>query len=106
QYQDWMMKLTAEDWKKELAAMRRAGMDTVIIQWLANDDSRFMPDDPAVVDPTEVILADAGKNGMQVFVGLSMDDGWWRRTTEADYLDGAAKSAIALAEEAWKRYGG
>jgi hypothetical protein len=117
QYQDWMRKLDGPAWHNELSAMRRAGMDTVIIQWLKVNGSRFLPVDdkhtadkaPAAaqeIDPTQVILDDADAHGMHVYVGLTMDDAWWQKATDVDYLAQAARESVAVAEEAWRRYGG
>jgi hypothetical protein len=105
QYQPWMMSLAASDWRRELAAMRRAGMTLVIVQWLASGGNRYMPDGPGHVDPTEVILEEADRTGMEVFVGLTTDEDWWDHATEAAYLKGAAAASTAVAEEGWIRYG-
>jgi hypothetical protein len=105
QYQDWMRKLDAPAWRKELSAMRSAGMDLVIIQWLKVNGSRFLPANDHEIDPTQVILEDADAHGMQVYIGLAMDDAWWQKATDAVYLERAAGESITVAEEAWKRYG-
>jgi hypothetical protein len=105
QYQDWMRKLDAPAWRNELSAMRRAGMDLVIVQWLKVNGSRFLPANAAEIDPTQIILDDADAHGMQVYVGLAMDNGWWQKATDADYLEHAADESMAVAAEAWRRYG-
>ncbi|MGD1048534.1 MAG: DUF4434 domain-containing protein, partial [Candidatus Krumholzibacteriaceae bacterium] len=105
QYQDWMMKLDARAWRREMDAMRRAGLRLVIIQWLQTDNSRFLPDDTTAADPTRVILEYADAHDMRVFVGLSYADFWWKRINDVDYLDRIAVKNMRLADEVWKRYG-
>jgi hypothetical protein len=105
QYQDWMMKMDAGAWGRELDAMRRAGIDLVVIQWLRMNDSRFIPSDPAAVDPTRIILEYADTHGMRVFIGLAYADLWWTRLRDQRYLTRAAVTSIRVAGEAWARYG-
>lgn len=105
QYQDWMKPMDAQAWQKELEALRQARFRLVIVQWLQENQNRYIPDSPAKPDPTEILLAYADRHAMQVFVGLTMDDAWWRRSLERDYLDGRAKAACQVAETAWRRFG-
>src|SRR5207248_11038088 len=56
-------------------------------------------------DPTAAILDYADSHDMQVFVGLAMEDAWWKRAADPDYLDHAAAQSIGIAKEAWTRYG-
>jgi hypothetical protein len=67
QYEDWMMKLSARDWYRELEAMKNAGIRTVVIVWLRMDNSSSMPRAPWAVDPTAIMLDYAGKNGLRAF---------------------------------------
>jgi hypothetical protein len=106
QYQDWMMNMDAASWRNELDAMRRAGIDIIIIQWLEMSPSRFIPSDRAAVDPTRIILEYADKHGMKVFIGLAHADFWWTRLKDRHYLDIAAETSTRVANEAWARYGG
>ncbi|HLK61466.1 MAG TPA: DUF4434 domain-containing protein [Chthonomonadaceae bacterium] len=105
QYQDWMRRLDASAWRNELSAMRNAGMDTVIIQWLKVNESRFLPAKDTDLDPTQILLDDADTHGMRVYIGLAMEDAWWQKATDAAYLEHAAGDCIAIAEEAWQKYG-
>jgi hypothetical protein len=119
QYQGWMMRnrlhpsnsqgLSKDTWKKELEAMRRAGIDTIIIQRLEADGESFMPDcnDREAVDPTKVILDYADKHKMQVFVGLS--SGAWPdskvESADVDLLNSTRGENIRVANAVWSRYG-
>jgi hypothetical protein len=105
QYQDWMMKMDARDWRRELDAMRRAGISFVIVQWLQMNDSRFIPADDKAVDPTRIILEYADDHGMKVYIGLAHADLWWTRLRDQRYLDRAAHASARVANEAWARYG-
>jgi hypothetical protein len=105
QYQSWMMKLDEGAWRRELDAMRAAGISVVIIQWLEMDNTSFIPPDENAPDPTRVILEYADEHGMRVFVGLSHADLWWRRLRDESYLNAAYDKSARVASEAWKRYG-
>jgi hypothetical protein len=105
QYQDWMMSMDAAAWRRELDAMREAGIDLVIVQWLEHENKRFVPADSAACDPTRAILEYADEHGMRVFVGLATIDRWHERITYPDYLERAATLSMRLAGQAWTRYG-
>lgn len=105
QYQRWMTKLDERAWHQELAAMRKAGMDMIILQHLQQGDWKVMPNSPQATDPTEIILRYADAHQMKVFVGLGSDAGWWKCNQWKDYLDSAAAKNMTLADEIWKRYG-
>jgi len=104
-YEDWMMKLSKRDWHRELEAMRHAGIRIVIIVWLRWDDSNFMPQSPSAVDPTAIILDYAGKHDMQVLIGLAYADFWVSRFNDSQYIGRVSRTSMAVASEAWKRYG-
>ncbi|HVO76528.1 MAG TPA: DUF4434 domain-containing protein [Candidatus Bathyarchaeia archaeon] len=105
QYQDWMMKLDEAAWRRELDAMRRAGISVVIVQWLQLDNASFIPRDERAPDPTRVILEYADTHDMRVYVGLSYADFWWKRLRDEQYLYRAFDRSAHVAREAWKRYG-
>lgn len=105
QYQPWMMELDRQAWRRELESLRRAGLKTIVIQWLAHNDRSFLPEQKEAVDPTELILDYADGRGMEVFVGLFMDDAWWEWTPQAGLPERLARSTRSTAEQAWKRYG-
>src|SRR5690606_10043083 len=69
QLQRGMIDLTADDWRRELQAMRDAGLDTVIIQYLQYNDFRFLPETDDAPDPAGRILEIADDLGMTVFLG-------------------------------------
>ena len=106
QYQDWMARLGRDDWCRELDAMRRAGIDLVIIQWLENGEASYLPRHRWSHDPTGTILSYADDHGMRVFVGLAHADIWRPRLRDPRYLDRSAARSLKVAEEAWRRYGG
>jgi hypothetical protein len=105
QYQDWMMGMDEAAWRRELDAMRGAGVDLVIVQWLAHENKRFIPADSAACDPTRVILEYADEHRMRVFLGLATIDRWHERITYPNYLERAAAQSMHLAGQAWARYG-
>jgi hypothetical protein len=46
QYQSWMVESSEIDWKKELEAMRSAGMMPILIQYHEHSETSFTPDTP------------------------------------------------------------
>jgi hypothetical protein len=105
QYQSWMMGMDEAAWRRELDAMRGAGIELVIVQWLEHENERFIPADSAACDPTRVILEYADGHGMRVFLGLATIDRWHERITYPNYLERAAALSMRLAGQAWARYG-
>ncbi len=105
QYQPSMMTLTAHPWDLELAAMQRARMNLVVLQFLQNNAQNFIPSAPGATDPTRCILSYASAHHMRVIIGLSTDDAWWMRWNDPTYLNDEAQKCNALAERVWARYG-
>lgn len=105
QYQSWMKTLDASAWQKELETMQRARLRLLFVQWLQYNQTRFFPNSSETNDATEVILSFADQQGMQVFLGLTMDDGWWSKSNDASYLQATAETSGKVADEIWQRYG-
>lgn len=105
QYQTWMMKLDAAAWRRELQALQRAQLRTIVIQLLEHDDISFIPSDKNAPDPTEIILQYADYADMPVWVGLATDRGWWKGTNDPVVLDRISDRCVSVAERAWSRYG-
>lgn len=104
QYQPWMLELDAEEWHAELDAMRRAGLDTLVIQWLEADSQRYFGSDTAV-DPTAIILDYADAHGMCVFLGLSHVKKWFVWPKEGQFPDALVARNAAFAQQVWQHYG-
>lgn len=106
QYQGWMTKLDAGAWQRELEVLQRARLRLIIVQWVQYNQNRFLPTNAAPeTDLTELLLAYADREGLQVFLGLAMDDGWWNQSTDSRYLNRTADALGGVAEEVWRRYG-
>ncbi len=95
------------DWWEILDAMRRVGMDTVVLTRLEYRDENgeewsFLRDQS--FDPTGRILACADDLGMQVLIGLWEDVGFDDDRLTEKYLNHAARKSLILAEEIWRRY--
>ena len=52
-----------------------------------------------------IILDYADKHHMKVFVGLGSESDWWKRWSDAAFLEEIAGKDAALANDLWKRYG-
>jgi hypothetical protein len=103
QIQGWMMDLTPADWERELEALRAAGLDTIIVQYLATSRQTYMPSDPEASDPVRSILSFADAHGLTVFLGTRADDGWWE--WDAAYLARALEDRKELTRAIHERYG-
>ncbi len=98
----WSMREVAPaQWEREFVAMRRAGMQTVILQW-TQSDGRDLFEAP---DPFPQILDIAHKQKMRFVFGLRHDGRWWREWGSADYLRAETKESASLAREVHRRYG-
>jgi hypothetical protein len=60
--------LAAKDWKAELDAMQKSGIDTIVIQWLKYDQTRFYPVHAPRLDVVETILSYADRHDMKVIL--------------------------------------
>ena len=85
--------------------MQSAGINLVIIQFLKENKTSFLPKNSQAADPTNCILNYADKHKMQVFIGLETDDGWWMRFSDLSYLKQASGESCQIADRAWKLYG-
>lgn len=101
------MKMDRQAWELELDAMRRAGLRTLVIQYLEFEGTSFMPpnDGGQAPDPTAIILDYADRNRMGVFVGLTTNNEWWRAAEDAAFLAKLSARSKELADAAWSRYG-
>jgi hypothetical protein len=101
--------LSRNAWRREVAAMHLAKMDTIILQCLEGDGEWFIPDpsDRTAVDPTEVILSYADLHAMKVYVGLW--SGPWPNdkvvSADPELLSNTRRQNIRVANQAWARYG-
>lgn len=113
-------KLTDDDWRQQIRAMHRLGMDTVVIQevfrneayygrqhiategyhGLAYYPSALYPGRISMTahDPIEAILTQADQLDMHVFLGIGMY-AWF------DFSPGALTWSRQVAAELWRRYG-
>lgn len=112
QYQTWMKDLTPAQWRQELHAMKEAGIDTIVLQWMQNDDNRFFAYHPWDEegqyawdkDVTEQILNYADTHGMKVYVGLAFNKGWWTKWNDRPFLAETQRNNIAFMSYLWLRY--
>lgn len=98
QMQTWMRSLTANEWQREVRAMYRAGLRTLIWQWNRYDAEDFSA-------TADLIVAAAKRQHMHVYFGLPFEQDWWHRWSEIAYLQFyAAREAEAVRAMA-QRYG-
>jgi len=98
-----------KQWDSELASMRKMGMDTLLIDAIARDDSAFGKVDGyplfancGTTDPLQTILDASLKYHIKVYVGLYA---WnWDTQTSADFVE-FGKRCKSVAESVWQQYG-
>jgi hypothetical protein len=104
--------MDASKWEGELENARRAGLNIIAVQRLADNRGSYVPDSagglPAnlAFDPTEILMNFADKNRMQVFLGLAEDDRWWNSSLDDNCLAELAAKNIETAGRAHGLYGG
>ncbi len=105
QFQSWMLGLDQQKWIEELDGMYQSKMDTIVIQWLKSDLTRFFPVHVKGNDPTETILNYADHHQMKVFLGLHFQKAWWTRWDDESFLTQTVKSNLSFAKLVKERYG-
>jgi hypothetical protein len=100
---------TLAQWGKEFALMRTIGMHTVITGAARWNDTVYYPSSAAGVtqvgnQPIEKILTVADTTGMDVYLGVYMDDDWWSNEGNASVMDDMASKSTTVAAELWSLY--
>lgn len=98
---------TAAWWQTELGSMKSIGMDTVIVQYVAYNQSYYYPTNvaggtPYAVDSVERILDAADQHGIKVFLGMHLDSGQY---SGAFNLTANRAQGTATLNELRARYG-
>ena len=100
---------TDAQWEQEIRAMKKLGMDTLIICATAQDTYAFcrLSEYPlwakcGTDDPLQALLDLSQKHGIKVYVGLYA---WgWEKQGTADFAE-FARRCIVISDEVWHRYG-
>jgi hypothetical protein len=83
---------SVEAWKSSLSAMRKLGMDTLIVQWSAENPVAYFnaPQDllpfPETCDLLERLFEAAEGGGWSIHLGLRHDPAFWRQLTASDQV--------------------
>ena len=99
---------SASWWQTELGSMKRIGMDTVVVNYVARGNLYYYPTivpggTPLAVDSIENIMDAADQHGMKVFLGLHMDPNQF--TSSSFDLQANLAQGQAELSEMWTRYG-
>jgi hypothetical protein len=106
---------TLRQWRDEFHYMKDARLDQMVIQWTADSKEKTTIYPSGVAgytqntqhDVVERALDAADASGAQVYLGLQINDDWWTKyLTDKSWLQNESKTANALANDLWKRYGG
>lgn len=97
----------SEDWKQLFDYFRAIQLNTLIIQWTVHDEVAFTASGSsgeASGSTLDMLLEEADRNGMQVFVGLVSDSDFWKRIEQPPenvrlYLDDLRKRTLDLATQ-------
>jgi len=101
--------MSASWWQNELGAMKTIGMDTVVVNYVAYDQSYFYPTSvpggsPFGIDSIKRIMDAADQHGMKVYLGLHLDPDQF--STSTFNLPANLAQGQAELDELWTRYGG
>jgi hypothetical protein len=104
----WYVNWNQARWSEELGMMQDVGMDTLIITYSVNETSAYYPTvvpglSIVASESIERILSAADARGMDVYLGLVLQNEWWSNTSEA-YLDGLAALSTGVATELYSLY--
>ena len=110
QLDDSNLSWTQKQWEDELAAMKRAGMDTLIIGTTAQDTYAFcriksypLFDECGTADPLGTLLSISEKLDISVYVGFYSWDSE-KRQTEQEFQE-FTRRCNQIADELWANYG-
>lgn len=110
---------TREDWKRHMDYLTEAGMDTIIVQWIADTpygkmtesfcpvgfDCEKAPGYRTYDEFLPTLLSVAQEKGIKVFVGLNMSDEWWEIACSMDDWNRMqADLGLRLAEGIYRDY--
>ena len=109
-------------WQQEFATMKEAGMHYIIIQQVANSYPgkvtktiypSALPNTEAAKarngakypDVVDALLRNAETAGMKVFIGIDMNDNWWRvYASDTTWLYNQMRLDNSICDELWNRY--
>ncbi|HEX6338020.1 MAG TPA: DUF4434 domain-containing protein [Jiangellaceae bacterium] len=113
--QPWLVDgWTPEQWDAELQHLREACIFEVVLQWTVDSgaNTAIYQSDIVAAGRTESddvlarALAAAERAGVDVYVGLQVNDEWWRTyANDRTWLSAESELAQRLIDEIWTRYG-
>lgn len=75
---------SVEQWRSDLAQMRRAGINTIVVQWVVDDSVAYFKSGiprQEQMDGVERLFEAIGDDAVTVYLGLEHDPGYWTRIT-------------------------
>ena len=82
-----MVSLSADDWSATLDKMKAIGINTIIIQWCAEEPISYFRNDLSFPEQHEVIeriFAAAGGKGFTFYLGLQNDPAYWQQIQKSE----------------------
>ena len=101
------LEWTESDWRELFDHFRVLGLSRIIVQWSAYEDTHFYSkagENTGRRSPVETILDLADQAGMQVWLGLAVEEKYWTEIAGTPevvgaYLQGLAQRSTATATE-------
>ena len=113
--QPWLVEgWTAEQWDAEFRLLREACIFEVVLQWTADSgaNTAIYPSSILAAGPTDghdalgLALSAGERAGIDVYVGLQVNEQWWRTyASDRTWLAAEAELAQRLIDELWTTYG-
>jgi hypothetical protein len=100
--------------------MKNLNMGQLVIQWTANTHDNQANGAKTTIYPTSLTgysqttktdvvgraLTAADAAGVEVYLGLQVNDDWWTKyASDATWLNTEANAAVAIGQELWAKYG-
>ncbi len=105
---------TVEQWRQDFEQMTKAGITRVVVQWVADDKVSYFAQGADAGESYPVLermFAGMGGTGMEVYLGLRHDPGYWteitgREVTLRDYFLIRQRHNLGVQKALVKAFGG
>jgi sugar phosphate isomerase/epimerase len=109
QFSDASAQAGTDWWEGQLAAMSAVGIDTLVVQYAASDDTYYFPlalkeTEVREYDAVENVLDGARKHQIGVFLGLHMDHSFWSNSFDMSARVNRNKATLSALYSRYKSH--
>jgi uncharacterized protein DUF4434/F5/8 type C domain-containing protein len=104
---------TPAQWRRELRLMRASCQDTLVLQWTADSLEKTAVFPPSLAgyrqssahDVVDEALSTADREGIQVWLGLGVNNDWWSKSTyDRAWFQDQVAEAQRIEDDLWRHY--